>query len=169
MTFKIVSDDRPDFYDRETWIEARQITREQVENSLVLRWIDAHQHILSFRRNAEQDAEARKDDAHRFWYGTKNRIVLVLAIVGAHLHGEAPSRSELARRTGMSVQTVINCLNDAQHLGFVDDNDLPDERTRKLVRQRVLDMVDDLTFERFAVALQFYRQAARNNLDPHVV
>ena len=167
MTFKMVENDPADFYDLDTWIEARRITREQVENSLVLRWLDAHEHLMQFRRDKENAAPDKHDDADRFWYGTKNRIVLGLAVVNAHLRDETPSRSEFARRTAISVQTVINTLNDAQALGFVDEDDRPDDRTRKLMRQRILDVVDNDAFAAFAANLTFYRQFNRDELCPH--
>lgn len=166
MSFKIVESDPSDFYDQETWIEARRITREQVENSLVLRWLDAHEHLMQFRRDKENSAADGLDDADRFWYGTKNRIVLGLAVVNAYLHDETPSRSEFARRTAISVQTVINTLNDAQALGFVDESDRPDDRTRKLMRQRILDVIDNDAFAAFAANLTFYRQFDREELCP---
>jgi hypothetical protein len=167
MTFKIVENDPADFYDLETWIEARRITREQVSNSLVMRWLDAHEHLMQFRRDKENAAADKHEDADRFWYGTKNRIVLGLAVVNAWLHEETPSRSEFARRTAISVQTVINTLNDAQALGFVDDEDRPDERTRKLMRERIIEVVDHQTFAAFAANLTFYRQIDRNEINPH--
>lgn len=166
MSFKIVESDPSDFYDQETWIEARRITREQVENSLVLRWLDAHEHLMQFRRDKENSAADGLDDADRFWYGTKNRIVLGLAVVNAYLHDETPSRSEFARRTAISVQTVINTLNDAQAFGFVDESDRPDDRTRKLMRQRILDVIDNDAFAAFAANLTFYRQFDREELCP---
>jgi hypothetical protein len=166
MSLKIVNDDLKDFDDLDTWIEKRQVTRDQVSNSLVMRWLDAHEHLMQFRRDKENAAPDGNDDADRFWYGTKNRIVLGLAVVNAYLHGQTPSRSEFARRTAISVQTVINTLNDAHQLGFVDDEDHPDKRTRILMRKRILDVVNHETFAAFAANLTFYRQIDRSEIDP---
>ena len=166
MSLKIVNDDPQDFDDLNTWIEKREITREQIQNTIVLRWLDTHEHIMQFRRENENAAPDQYDDADRFWYGTKNRIVLGLALVNAHLHGETPSRSEFARRTAISVQTVINTLNDAHQLGFVDDEDHPDKRTRVLMRARILEMIDHHTFASFAAALSFYRAIDRDEINP---
>jgi hypothetical protein len=166
MSLKIVNDDLQDFDDLETWIEKRQVTRDQVENTIVLRWLDTHEHIMQFRRDKENSAPDKHDETDRFWYGTKNRIVLGLALVNAHLHGETPSRSEFARRTAISVQTVINTFNDAQQLGFIDDKDRPDKRTRVLMRARILEMVNHHTFASFAAGLSFYRAIDREEINP---
>ena len=37
MSLKIVNDDPQDFDDLKTWIEKREITREQIQNTIVLR------------------------------------------------------------------------------------------------------------------------------------
>lgn len=166
MSLKIVNHEFQDFDDLNTWIEKRQMSREQIENTIVLRWLDTHEHIMQFRRDKENSAPDKHNEADRFWYGTKNRIVLGLALVNAHLHGETPSRSEFARRTAISVQTVINTLNDAHQLGFVDDKDHPDKRTRVLMRARILEMVNHRTFASFAAALSFYRAIDREEIDP---
>jgi hypothetical protein len=166
MSLKIVNDDLQDFDDLDTWIAKRQVTREQIENSLVLRWLDTHEHIMQFRRDKENSAPDKHDETDRFWYGTKNRIVLGLALVNAYLHGETPSRSEFARRTAISVQTVINTFNDAQQLGFIDEKDCPDKRTRVLMRARILEMVNHHTFASFAAGLSFYRAIDREEINP---
>ena len=166
MPLKIVNHESQDFDDLDTWIEKRLVTREQIENAIVLRWLNAHEHMMQYRRDKENKAPDQNDEADRFWYGTKNRIVLGLALVNAHLHGETPSRSEFARRTAISVQTVINTLNDAHQLGFVDDADSPDKRTRVLMRARILELVDHHTFASFAAGLSFYRAMDREEIDP---
>ena len=166
MSLKIVNDHLQDFDDLDTWIEKRQVTREQIENTIVLRWLNAHEYMMQYRRDKENQAPDQHDEADRFWYGTKNRIVLGLALVNAYLHGETPSRSEFARRTAISVQTVINTFNDAQQLGFLDDADSPDKRTRVLMRARILELVDHHTFASFAAALSFYRAIDREEINP---
>ena len=69
MSLKIVNDESQDFDDLDTWIEKRLVTREQIENTIVLRWlnVDVFESVsskiqfLDHRRGAESQVIAVAD------------------------------------------------------------------------------------------------------------
>lgn len=133
---------------------------------LVWRWLKAHRKLLDFRVVQEQAAHVSSNPPHKFWYGTKNRILIALTLTEACIQEIQLSKREIARRSNVSLPTVLNVLNDAYDLGFIDINNKLSKESLDLSFEKIIELNSSKEFKLLGEAIRTYHISQETPVDP---
>ena len=148
--------------------EARQrrlIARAANRTQCIHNWLRAHERVLEFRRDHEQNRAHSSSPELRFWYATPNRIVVGLSIVYNVLEDRKTSQIALIKSTGMARGTVSKILTEAVEAGMCDEHFTPSIETQQTIGDQIHALISHEEFTRFGASLAMKAGLAASPID----
>ena len=148
------------------WIEVRQSIALSHEQGLVWRWLQAHKRLIEYRSYQESIASASDVKAHKFWYATKNRILIALTLTEASIRNVKLSKREIGRRSNLSLPTVIEVLRDAAALGLIDEDNQLSKDSLDFISDKVVEIISSDEFRLLGEAIRSFHLSREVPVDP---
>jgi len=133
--------------------QRRLIARAANRTQCIHNWLRAHERVLEFRRDHEQNRAHSASPELQFWYATPNRIVVGLSLVYNVLEDRKTSQAGLIKSTGMARGTVAKILHEAVAAGMCDEHFTPSIASQKTIGDQIYALISHEEFTRFGAAL----------------
>ncbi len=140
-------------FDRAETRKNRLIARAANKTQCIHNWLRAHEQVMSFRRDHEQNRAHSDSPELQFWYATPNRIVVGLSLVYNVLEDRKTTQAGIMHSTGMARGTVGKILSAAVAAGMCDENLIPSIGTQKVIGDQIWALLNKEEFTRFGASL----------------
>ena len=152
---KNVHDDRTILtsFDKAETRKNRLIARAANRTQCIHNWLRAHERVLQFRRDHEQNRAHSESPELQFWYATPNRIVIGLSLIYNVLEDRKTSQAGIMQSTGMARGTVGKILSQAVAEGMCDEDFNPSIGTQKIIGDQIWALLNKEEFTRFGASL----------------
>ena len=145
--------------------QRRLIARAANRTQCIHNWLRAHERVLEFRRDHEQNRAHSSSPELRFWYATPNRIVVGLSLVYNVLEDRKTTQGGLIKSTGMARGTVAKILREAVEAGMCDDHFSPSIASQQTIGDQIHALISHDEFTRFGASLAMKAGLAATSLD----
>lgn len=118
----------------------RALARDTVNRSAMHRWLQLMAALHRFRRQhmtAIKKGEVEASEEERFWYGSSNRITLLLALAHAQIMSETVSVNKLAANLFLSRAAVAEIVSEARDCLFLDSRFRLNEASQDVLTKRL--------------------------------
>lgn len=131
----------------------RAAARRTINRSAMHRWLQLMAALHRFRRQhmaliKRGQVEASAEE--RFWYGSNNRVTLLLALANAQIMGEEVSVNKLATDLFLSRAAVAEIVSEAKDCLFLDSCFRLNEASQNVLTKRLGHLLDIAEVRNFA-------------------
>jgi hypothetical protein len=144
----------------------RRLVAGSSAQGLIFRWVRAHRFLNDFRSNEGKISPQISDPVHKFWYGTRPRVLVSLVLMEASLADERLSKREIARRSHVSLPTVIGILKDGVAQNLIDEKYNLSKESVDLISEKILEVTGSQEFRLLAEAVRTYHLSREVPVDP---